>query len=199
MLYLYDNSIVDDLKRSFNPGLSGSPVVKALDEDGLISVAAQIQNDEITFPLIAVVRGDPKIDTDRTNFTLMHRGTAKVFDNETNMLYYEKAIPINLGYTLTVLTTNSADRDELVRELIFKYTSMYFLSIRLPYESDRLMRFGVRIDTDREIENESGSAEYLQDGHIYQTLIPLSLDGAMLFHYTPAKLANFKPSLHINE
>lgn len=199
MLYLYDNAIVDDLKQSFNPGMSGSPVVKAVDDEGLIAIAAQIQNDEITFPIVAVVRGDYKIDTNRTNFTLMHKGVAKVFDNETNMLYYEKAIPIELGYTLTVLTTNSADMDELVRELIFKYTSMYFLSIRLPYESDRIMRFGIRLNTDAEIERESGTAEYLQNGRIYQTLIPLSLDGAMLFHYTPAKLTNFEAGICINE
>lgn len=198
MLYLYDNAIVDDLKQSFNPGMSGSPVVKAVDDEGLIAIAAQIQNDEITFPIVAVVRGDYKIDTNRTNFTLMHKGVAKVFDNETNMLYYEKAIPIELGYTLTVLTTNSADMDELVRELIFKYTSMYFLSIRLPYESDRIMRFGIRLNTDAEIERESGTAEYLQNGRIYQTLIPLSLDGAMLFHYTPAKLTNFEAGICIN-
>lgn len=189
MLRLYDEAIVKDLERSFNPEMSGHPVVKAMDADGIIGIAAQVQNDEITFPLICVVRGsDYDIDTARTNFTMMHRGVSKVIDQETNELYYEKAIPITLTYTLTLLLTNQVDMDELVRELLFKYTSMYFLSIDLPYESDRRMRFGITLDTTRSVEKSSGVFEWLDSGQLYQTMIPLKVDGAVLLHYTPVKL-----------
>ena len=78
--------------------------------------------------------------------------------------------------------------DELVRELLFKYTDMYFLTMRLPYESDRKIRFGVTINSDTNIERSSGLSQYIAGGQIYQSIISLKVDGAVLLSYTPVKL-----------
>lgn len=189
MLYLYDQAIVDDISKSFNPMNVPDPVVKVISAESIIQVAAQIQDDKIKFPIVAVVRDqNSQIDTRRTNFTRMHKGVSAVFDNENNEFYYERAIPMDISYTLSVLATNIADLDELVRELIFKYTSMYFLSIRLPYEADRKVRFGVVIDADAGIQRNSGGAEYLENGTIYEAVITLKCEGCVLVHYTPVKL-----------
>lgn len=187
MLYLYDEAIVRDLERSFDP--SSGVVVKAVAQEDIISVAAQIKNDEISLPMIAIVRGQTSdVNTDLTNFTRMHKGVATVFDNKSNDIYYEKAIPINLNYTLAILASNTADMDELCRELIFKYTSMYFLAIDTPYESKRRIRFGIRIDLSDTIDRISSQGEYMRNGQLYQTNIPLVCDGAVLLTYTPAHL-----------
>lgn len=187
MLYLYDEAIVKDLERSFDP--SSGVVVKAVAQEDIISVAAQIKNDEISLPMIAIVRGQTSdVNTDLTNFTRMHKGVATVFDSKSNDIYYEKAIPINLNYTLAILASNTADMDELCRELIFKYTSMYFLAIDTPYESKRRIRFGIRIDLSDTIDRISSQGEYMRNGQLYQTNIPLVCDGAVLLTYTPAHL-----------
>ena len=187
MLYLYDEAIVKDLERSFDP--SSGVVVKAVAQEDIISVAAQIKNDEMSLPMIAIVRGQTSdVNTDLTNFTRMHKGVATVFDSKSNDIYYEKAIPINLNYTLAILASNTADMDELCRELIFKYTSMYFLAIDTPYESKRRIRFGIRIDFSDTIDRISSQGEYMRNGQLYQTNIPLVCDGAVLLTYTPAHL-----------
>ena len=187
MLYLYDEAIVKDLERSFDP--SSGVVVKAVAQEDIISVAAQIKNDEISLPMIAIVRGQTSdVNTDLTNFTRMHKGVATVIDSNSNDIYYEKAIPINLNYTLAILASNTADMDELCRELIFKYTSMYFLAIDTPYESKRRIRFGIRIDLSDTIDRISSQGEYMRNGQLYQTNIPLVCDGAVLLTYTPAHL-----------
>lgn len=187
MLYLYDEAIVKDLERSFDP--SSGVVVKAVAQEDIISVAAQIKNDEIPLPMIAIVRGQTSdVNTDLTNFTRMHKGVATVFDSKSNDIYYEKAIPINLNYTLAILASNTADMDELCRELIFKYTSMYFLAIDTPYESKRRIRFGIRIDLSDTIDRISSQGEYMRNGQLYQTNVPLVCDGAVLLTYTPAHL-----------
>ena len=188
MLYLYDRALVKDLKESFNPENVENPVVKVIDPEGVIGLAAQIQNDEIKFPVVALERDqDTPIDQDRWNFTRAHKGVVSVFDNKTNQLYYEKAVPIKLSYELTLLTTNTADMDELFREILMKYISMYFLKIKLPYECERYVRFGVTIDYDN-IQRSSGSVDYIEGGKLYQTIVPLRCEGCVLVTYTPVKL-----------
>lgn len=188
MLYKYDNAIVDDLKRSFNPENIPDPVVSVVSPDQIIGLAAQLQNDSIKLPLIALTRNQEQIDSSRTNFTSMHRGVATVIDNETNELYHEKVIPITLSYNLTIITSNTADMDEMIRELMFKYINMYFLTIKLPYESNRKIRFGVSLSKDSEIDRTSGVSEYRSEGKLYQSILTLNCEGAVLVSYTPVKL-----------
>lgn len=189
MLYLYDEAIVKDLERSFNPDAVDNPLVKVVDPEAAVSLAAMLQDDDIRFPLVAITRdADTPIDTDRLNFTRAHKGVVSVLDPDTNELYYEKSIPIKLSYKLTVLTTNTADMDELVRELLFKYVSMYFLTITLPYECKRKVRFGMSIDIESNIERKSGTFDYIETGKLHETTIPIKCDGCVLVHYTAAKL-----------
>lgn len=189
MLYLYDQAICDDLIASFNTNVVDNPVVKVFDPESIVGLVAQIQEDTISFPVIAIER-DPtiNIDTERSNFTRMHRGVHAVFDKENNLWYNERAVPITLSYSMSIITTNTADMDELVRELIFKYTQMYFLTIRLPYESDRKLRFGIKLDDGTTIERQSAASEYYSSGQLYRTKLQLNCEGCVLLSYTPIKL-----------
>lgn len=189
MLYLYDNAIASDLMKSFNPDNVANPVVRVVDPEGIIDLAAQIQEDKIEFPIVAINRlPDIQIDQQRYNFTKAHKGIQSVIDSKTNELYYEKSIPIILKYDLTLLTTNGTDMDELVREILFKYTSMFFLTITLPYECNRKVRFGIAVDPDTNIEKKSGRVDYMKSGQIHQAIIHLRCEGCVLVSYTAAKL-----------
>ena len=190
MLYLYDNAIVEDLKKSFNVvDDQGRPIVKIVSPDQIIGIAAQIQEDQISFPIVALERNNTtEIQTELTNFVKMHKGVGAVIDTKTNNIWRERSLPINLSYTLTVLTTNQADMDEILRELLFKYISMYFLSIIIPYESRRTISFGVVMDQNSGIQKESGSSEYTETGRLYQSSIVLNCEGCVLVHCTPQHL-----------
>ena len=188
MIYLYDNALVEDLDKSFNRDVS-HPVVRVISPEQILGVAAQIQEDQISFPLVALERQDSiEVNSELVNFTRMHKGVPAVFDKQNNDFYNEKAIPIDLAYTLTVLTTNQADMDEILRELIFKYISMYFLKIRIPYESKREISFGVIIDQSSGIQKKSGLSDYTETGQLYQSSILLRCQGCVLVHYTPVHL-----------
>lgn len=188
MLYLYDTAVADDLRKSFNNVDDVDPIVKVVDVEAIVDIIAQIKEDKIKFPLVVVTRNPDISIADNTNFTRIHRGVATVLDNKTNKLYYEKAIPINLSYVITVLTTNTADMDEMIRELIFKYTEQYFLTITLPYECNRKVRFGIRINKDSTIERKSAQLEYIQSGKLYQSILNMTCEGCVLVTYTDAKL-----------
>lgn len=188
MLYLYDNAIADDLSKSLDDSIR---IVKVVDSTLLTEIVAQASNDHIDYPLVGITRNaDTPVDKTRLNFTRLHKGVAQVIDNETNNIYKEKVLPIELKYTLTILATNTADADELLRELLFKFTDMYFLKIRLPYEDNRVLRFGIKIDPNSDISRKSGVAEALHEGKLYEVMIPLVCEGCVLVHYTPVKLTN---------
>lgn len=184
MLYLYDRALIDDLKNSLTEEMNQS--VFLTDAENYQGILAQIKEDTITYPLILLHREDDMpIVKGLMNFTRYQFGVPCAFDNKTNNVYYERALPVELNYTLRILTTNVADRDELARELFYKYISMYYLTIRLPYESDRKLRFGISIDSDYGIKNESASFDYLASGKLYQATMMFKTEGCVSLTYTP--------------
>lgn len=189
MLWVYDEAIVKDLSDCIDPtgGLNGA--VKQMNSvGGMIGILAQIQEDKLTFPALFLDRhSDTPLDPKRFNFAKTHSGVAAAFDTESNNVYIEKAIPIDLKYDLHVLTTNTADMDELIRELLFRYSSMYYLTIEVPYESKRKLRFGIAINPDTPIRREKGSTDY-ETYTIYESIIELECQGAVLLSYTPRHL-----------
>lgn len=198
MLWLYDNAICEDLRNSFDIGANQKPVVAVVPPEDILSIAAQVQDDKISFPVVAVEREkETPVNTSLTNFTKMHLGVTAVFDNETNNYYQEKSIPVNLAYNLVVMSTNTADIDEIIKELVFKYISQYFLTIRIPYESKRKIRFGVKLDTSRDIQWYSTTSNYLQEGKLHSAGIRLIIDGAVLLSYTPIKLRRMDADVEI--
>lgn len=184
MIYLYDQAVCDDLNRSL-----GEDTVRVIDPEAAVDVLAQIKDDNIKFPVVVVTRStEYNVDTSRINFTLSHFGIPASIDIDTNKIYNERALPIDLNYNLTVLATNTADMDELMKELIFKYIHMFFLTIKLPYESDRKIRFGISITPGSTISQSSGSVEYIKTGKLYQSILPLKCEGCVLLSYVPHQL-----------
>ena len=187
MLYLYDQALCDNLKASLTDEANKN--VFLTDAENYQGILAQIQNDTITYPLILLHRDeDTTIRTDLMNFTRYKFGVPCTFDNKTNNVYYERALPVDLNYTLQILSTNVADTDELSRELLYKYISMYYLTIQLPYESDRKIRFGVAVDMDYGVKRESGSFDYISSGTLYQSTMHLKTEGCVSLTYTARHL-----------
>lgn len=189
MLYLYDNAIVDDLEKSFNPDNVPNPVVKVIGPEEISGIAAQAQNDELSFPIVVLNRSqDVQYDMNRFNFTRANKGVPAEYDSKENIIYMEKALPINLEYTLHVITTSQVDMDELVKELLFKYTQQFFLVIHTPYEAKRPMRFGIQITPESGVSYEKTSKDYWEKGTLYEAIIHLRCTGCVLLSYTPRKV-----------
>lgn len=188
MLWIYDDAIVEDLKRSFNPDNVSDPAVTVVNPENAIALAAQVQDDKIQFPVVALTRSSPiSIAEALKNFTKTKKGVSAVFDNENNIIYNEKTLPIELSYELSVFTTNTADMDEIIRELVFKYSSQYFMTATIPYESKRKIKFGVSMDN-TDINIQSSTSGYIAEGSLYSSAITLRCEGCVLVHYTPRKL-----------
>ena len=184
MLWVYDNAIAADLSASIDTSSEAENIVKVMDSQGIIDIVAQMRDDRVKFPLVCLVRSsDTPIDTSRWNYTRAHFGVPAAYDADKNTVYMEKSLPIQLSYELHVLALNTIDRDEIVRELLFKYNSMYWLSVDLPYESERKLRIGICIDPNSAARSTSSAFEYLTSGTLYETVITLQCHGAVLLSY----------------
>ena len=189
MIYKYDEALVNDLKRTIDPDGGANPNVACITIDNYQSTLAQMQEDKITYPIILLIRDDDiPVKTDLMNFVRYKKGVPAAIDPKTNNIYFERALPIDLRYTLQILSTNVADRDEIARELFFKYESEYYLHIETPYEVKRRIRFGVQVDRSFGIKNDSTTSDYLSDGKIYTSTMELLTDGCVILHNTPRHL-----------
>lgn len=187
MLYLYDNAIVEDLQKAIDPQGNMNQNIKAMNPGELIGLLAEIEEDKVSFPLVCVIRDeDITLDSNRANFARLHSGHVECFDPKTNNLYFEKSVPIELKYAIHILATNSADLDELTREIFFRYSSKYFITMKKPYEGKiNDIRFGVSIPPGVTIRRESANSEYIKEGKLYESIIPITCDGAVWLSYTP--------------
>ena len=189
MLWAYDDAIVKDLSDCIDPSGGASSTIKMMGEEGIMGILAQLQEDKIKFPAIFLERsGDTPLDSSRYHYSRLHKGVPALIDPETNNLYMEKAIPIQLKYNIHALTTNTTDIDELIRELLFRYSSMYYITMEVPYESKRKIRFGIAINPDTSITRKTGTADYIESGKLYESILELDCQGAVLLSYTPRHL-----------
>ena len=186
MLWAYDDAVVEDLTRCIDPSGKAGSTVKMMGDEGIIGVLAQLQDDRITFPAVFVSRhSDTPLDQKRYNFSRMHKGVPAVYDSETNNIYMEKMVPIDLRYDLHVLATNTADMDEMIRELLFRYSEMFFITMEVPYESKRKIRFGIAINPNNSITRKSSVTEYVESGKLFESILELECQGAVLLSYVP--------------
>lgn len=186
MLWVYDEAIVEDLRSCIDPSGGLNNTVKIMGEDAITGILAQLEDDKIKFPAIFLERqSETPLDNRRYNFTRLHRGVPTTIDTETNTLYFERSAPIQLKYNIHVLTTNIVDMDELIKELLFRYSSMYFITAEVPYESKRKIRFGISINPDMDITKKSGNSQYVESGRLYESIIELECQGAVMLSYTP--------------
>lgn len=189
MLWAYDDAIVKDLASCIDPQGKANNTIKMMGDEGMMGILAQLQDDRIEFPAIYLQRSaETPLDPARYNFTRTHVGVPCIFDADNNNVYVEKSVPIQLSYTVHVLTTNTADMDELIRELLFRYSSMYYITMTVPYESKRKIKFGMAINPDSAIRRNSGLTEYVQNGKLYESIFELQCQGAVMLHYTPRHL-----------
>lgn len=188
-MWFYDEAIANDLSSCIDPSGGANDNVRIMGEDGMMGILAQLQEDRITFPALFLHRSpETPLDQSRYNYTRLHKGVPAVFDPETNNIYLEKAAPIELSYDLHVLTTNTADMDEAIREILFRYSSMYYITVEVPYESKRKIRFGVAINPDNPIRRKSSTTEYVESGRLYESILELECQGAVMLNYTARHL-----------
>ena len=130
MLHLYDDAIVNKFRKLFKDSR-----ITIQPPENAIRYAAQLDGDDVKFPLISINRTNWSIRSSELNFAQSRTG---VLDhvNSDNTLSIMKIIPIRLDYQLDVYTIDKKSNDEIYRELLFYFLNNPTLEVDIPYTLD---------------------------------------------------------------
>lgn len=171
--YIYDEALVEDLRT-----LTKDTRIHIVPPDNLFRLVGRIVEDEIKMPLISLARTGWQL-TDSRPHTVKFDGALAGYNDESNKLKRVQALPINISYQLDVWTKTRLENDNILRELIFYYSTNPTLSVKIGYGLDIDHNFNVFIDND--IEDNSDIVEHKNRGEYFRQTISLYTDDAYLW------------------
>lgn len=170
---LYDDAIINNFREIFEDSrIHILPVEQAL------RFTAQLQRDDIAFPLISTTRLGYSIKLEEVNFTGLHSGGYQR-RNDDGTDVFAQVIPIRINYQVDVFTVSKSMGDELVRELIFYLLQNPTLKVQVPYDLNMTHVFNLFPES--EIVDNSDTVEHINKGVLFRNTLSLYTDDALLF------------------
>ena len=172
-VYRYDEAIINHFRDILDDNrISILPVEHA------IRFTAQLQKDDVKFPLISTTRLNYSIRQSDVNFNALRRGG---YQNRgaDGINTFAQIIPIRIEYQMDIFTVDKRTGDELVRELIFHIMQNPTLQVEMPYDLNMLHNFNIFLQPD--IVDNSDTIEHLDKGVKFRNTLSFYTDDAYLF------------------
>lgn len=176
LIYLYDNAIVDKFRSLFKDSR-----ITVQPPENAIRYVAQLSNDDVKFPLIALNRTSWSLRSGDISWAQSRTGIANRL-NPDNTISVMRAIPIQMEYQLDVYTVDRLTSDEIYRELIFYFIKNPTLEVEIPYTVDGKHVFNLDINPD--ITDNSDTVEHVNKGVLYRYTSTWVVKDAYLFEGT---------------
>lgn len=172
-IHFYDKAIVNHFRNLLDDNR-----IHILPVEQAIRFTAQLQKDDVVFPLISINRTGWSMLNNRINWTASNvGGFQKRNNNGTNTLM--KVIPIRINYQVDVFAVDRYTCDDIIREIFFNLVSTPTLSIDIPYRLDSKHNFNVFIDDD--VVDNSDTVEHVNKGVLFRNTFTMYTDDAYLF------------------
>lgn len=170
----YDVAIIEDLRQILQDDR-----IHIVPPENFFRLLARIDNDKVEFPAISVVRRGWSL-SDSHPHMMKFDGTLLSHDNEANEYIRLQAIPISISYQMDVWTKTRLENDNIMRELIFYYSTHPTLNVKVPYgQKTYYHKFNVFFDSD--IEDNSDIANHMNTGEYFRQTISFYTDDAYLW------------------
>lgn len=186
MFYMYDTAIVDNLRSLVNDDR-----IYICPTDNVFRILARLDSDEIKLPIISLLR---------TNITLLSSQHSMRFNGgiaQINELTGDvdrlQSMPIRINYLLDVWTRTREENDNIIRELIFYYSTNPTLEVTIPYGLNIKHKFNLFFDDN--VEDNSDIVEHKNRGEYFRQTLSIYTDDAYLwksFTHQPIFLESVK-------
>lgn len=177
MVYLYDDAIVKDFRDKIkDERIAITPF------DNINNYLGKSEGDRIQLPVISVDRRGWSLSDSRPHTMKFTGELHSINDDETVTNVQE--IPIRINYVIDVWTRRRLENDNIMRELIFYYSTHPTLKINIPYGLDSDKVFNIMFDS--EVEDNSDIPNHINIGEFVRQSISFYVDDAYLW-----KASNF--------
>lgn len=167
MISLYDDALRDYLK-SINENFAIVPV------KDYWNVISMHKEGKLQMPAIVLFRTNWTPDRNLISWPVARKG--RIDRIQEHKKIKERAIPVLVDYTVTLLATTQDDIDDLTSEVTFEFIMNPRLTVPLPYGSNRFIHGQIKISGD--YQNSSGNDRFSETGILYQQIIPIQVLGA---------------------
>lgn len=167
MISLYDDALRDYLK-SINENFAIVPV------KDYWNVISMHKEGKLQMPAIVLFRSNWTPDRNLMSWPVARKG--RIDRIQEHKKIKERAIPVQVDYTVTLLATTQDDIDDLTSEVTFEFIMNPRLTVPLPYGSNRSIHGQIQISSD--FQNSSGNDRFSETGILYQQIIPIRVLGA---------------------
>lgn len=177
--YLYDNAVVEDLRR-----IIGDSRIGIIPVENVYDVIPRMDNDKLTLPLVTVTRTSWEIQSDDVNHSAKYEGALSQIIpndpkfNETRIQKFQ-FMPMRLEYAIDIWTRTRRENDEFVRELFWYYSISPTLRIKVPYDLDFDHNFNLFIEPS--IIDNSDVTQHKLKGEMFRQTLSIYTDDAKLW------------------
>ena len=172
-VYRYDEAIVNHFR-----DILDDERISILPVEYAIRFTAQLQQDDVKFPLISTNRLGYSIRQSDVNFNALRRGGFQNRNSDGTNTFAE-IIPIRIEYQMDIFTVDKRTGDELVRELIFHIMQNPTLQVDIPYDLNMIHNFNIFLNSD--VVDNSDTIEHLDKGVKFRNTLSFYTDDAYLF------------------
>lgn len=169
----YDDAIINKFRSIFNDN-----TIYILPVENAIRFSAQLNRDNVKFPMISTTRLGYSIRNSDVNFAAKMVGSFAFRDGENNNVFAQ-TIPIRIEYQMDVFTVDRQSCDEIVRELIFFFAQHPTLQAHFEYGLNIDHNFNLYLND--EIVDNSDTVEHINNGVMFRNTLTFYTDDARLF------------------
>lgn len=171
----YDDAIIDKFRSIFN-----DDTIYILPVENAIRFSAQLNRDNVRFPMISTTRLGYSIRQSDVNYAAKMFGSFATRDGKDNNVFAQ-SIPIRIEYQMDVFTVDRESCDAIVRELIFFFMQHPTLVAHFEYGLDIDQNFNLFLN--EEIVDNSDTVEHINNGVMFRNTLTFYTDDARLFRH----------------
>lgn len=180
-VYAYDLAIIEDLRTRFSYDKNGkkktNQIVQITNAENVFNIIGDIENDNIQFPIISLVRTGWEIIDYSQEFMNNSGGLVGYLEDDKGQRTRQvrlQALPIQINYQLDIWTQNRIDNDILAREIIWFYTLNPQMRVKIPHGLNITHPFNIAFE--KEIVDNSDIQEHNSRGRYYRQTLGIYTD-----------------------
>lgn len=182
-IYKYEESIVNKMRE-----ITGDDRIIITPSDNIINVIPRIAKDEIKLPLIHIIRNGWGLTDKRSHSMKMNGHINNHFplynmndyiSKEDGRVHRLHTLPIRFSHIFEVWSRTREENDEMMRELLWFFSTMGEFEVKIPYGVDITHTFTLKLNSD--IADNTSVVSHKDAGELFLQAFSTTCDDAYLW------------------